>query len=199
MIDLNGKSPNLLVIGDLMVDHYLWGSCKRISPEAPVQVVNVDNESILLGGAGNVINNLKALGAHVDVISVIGDCNVSYELKGLVNNIDVETKTADRYRLFDIVRVTKEIILEEKPHDIYLNVASGSKIHAVGCMMACMIFDDRSNMHPYYAQAKDYPQFKGTQQQTTGIESIQSLPTYQIRTPSQKLIDTLQIIRNSEN
>ena len=47
MIDLSGKSPNLLVIGDIMVDHYLWGSCRRISPEAPVQVVNVDNESIL--------------------------------------------------------------------------------------------------------------------------------------------------------
>ena len=92
MIDLSGKSPNLLVIGDLMVDHYLWGSCRRISPEAPVQVVNVDNESILLGGAGNVINNLKALGAHVDILSVIGDCNVSNELKGLVNNIEVETK-----------------------------------------------------------------------------------------------------------
>ena len=56
MIDLKGKSPKILVIGDLMIDHYLWGSCERISPEAPVQVINVDNESMLLGGAGNVIN-----------------------------------------------------------------------------------------------------------------------------------------------
>ena len=48
MIDLKGKSPKLLVIGDLIVDHYLWGSCDRISPEAPVQVINVHNESILL-------------------------------------------------------------------------------------------------------------------------------------------------------
>jgi D-beta-D-heptose 7-phosphate kinase/D-beta-D-heptose 1-phosphate adenosyltransferase len=45
MIDLQGKSPKLLVIGDLMIDHYLWGSCERISPEAPVQVVNVKSES----------------------------------------------------------------------------------------------------------------------------------------------------------
>ena len=44
------------------------------------------------GGAGNVINNLKALGANVDIISVIGDCNISNELKGLINNINVETK-----------------------------------------------------------------------------------------------------------
>ena len=74
MIKLQGKSPKILVIGDLMIDHYLWGSSERISPESPVPIVNIDNESLLLGGAGNVINNLKSLGAKIDVISVIGDC-----------------------------------------------------------------------------------------------------------------------------
>jgi D-beta-D-heptose 7-phosphate kinase / D-beta-D-heptose 1-phosphate adenosyltransferase len=89
MIDLQAKSPKLLVIGDLMIDHYLWGSCERISPEAPVQVVNVKSESVVLGGAGNVVNNLKVLGAQVDVISVIGSCEVSDELKNLLKNIEV--------------------------------------------------------------------------------------------------------------
>ncbi len=92
MINLLGKSPKLLVIGDLMIDHYLWGSCERISPEAPVQVVNVKSESTVLGGAGNVINNLNALGAQVDVISVIGDCEISDELKALLTNIKVNTQ-----------------------------------------------------------------------------------------------------------
>jgi D-beta-D-heptose 7-phosphate kinase / D-beta-D-heptose 1-phosphate adenosyltransferase len=92
MIDLQGKSPKLLVIGDLMIDHYLWGSCERISPEAPVQVVNVKNESSVLGGAGNVINNLNALGAQVDVISVIGGCEISDELKALLSNIKVDAQ-----------------------------------------------------------------------------------------------------------
>ena len=92
MIDLQGKSPKLLVIGDLMIDHYLWGSCERISPEAPVQVVNVQSESSVLGGAGNVINNLRALGAQVDVISVIGGCEISDELKNLLKNIEVDTQ-----------------------------------------------------------------------------------------------------------
>ena len=92
MIDLQGKSPKLLVIGDLMIDHYLWGSCERISPEAPVQVINVDNESMSLGGAGNVINNLNALGAQVDVISIIGNCETSDQLKALLANIKVSTK-----------------------------------------------------------------------------------------------------------
>ena len=45
MINLKNKSPNVLVIGDLIVDQYLWGSCQRISPEAPVQVIDVDRES----------------------------------------------------------------------------------------------------------------------------------------------------------
>ncbi len=67
------KRPNILVIGDLMVDHYLYGDVNRISPEAPVQVVNVKKEELLMGGAGNVINNLLSLGAKVGVCSVIGD------------------------------------------------------------------------------------------------------------------------------
>ena len=48
----------ITVIGDVMIDWYLHGESSRISPEAPVQVVNVNNESVVLGGAGNVINNL---------------------------------------------------------------------------------------------------------------------------------------------
>ena len=92
MIDLQNKTPKILVVGDLMIDHYLWGSSERISPEAPVQVVNVDSESTVLGGAGNVINNLNALGAVVDVISVIGECETSKELKDLLCDIKVETQ-----------------------------------------------------------------------------------------------------------
>ena len=87
MIDLLNKVPKILVIGDLMIDQYLWGSCDRISPEAPVQVVNVERETLVLGGAGNVVNNLKALGAQVDVISVIGECEAANELKNLLKDI----------------------------------------------------------------------------------------------------------------
>ena len=92
LINLNNKSPKLLVIGDLMIDHYLWGSCERVSPEAPVQIIDIHHESIVLGGAGNVINNLKKLGAAVDVISVIGDCDISDELITLISDIDIEKK-----------------------------------------------------------------------------------------------------------
>ena len=81
MIKPNNNSPKILVIGDLMIDQYLWGSCDRISPEAPVQVIDINSSSTVLGGAGNVANNLSKLGARVDLISVIGNCDISIELK----------------------------------------------------------------------------------------------------------------------
>jgi D-beta-D-heptose 7-phosphate kinase / D-beta-D-heptose 1-phosphate adenosyltransferase len=92
MIDLQERSPKILVVGDLMIDHYLWGSCDRISPEAPVQVVNVKRETTVLGGAGNVANNLRTLGAQVDVISVIGCCEASGELKELFKKVQIDSQ-----------------------------------------------------------------------------------------------------------
>ena len=109
-------------------------------------------------------------------------------------DIEVKEITADRYRLFDIVRIVKEIIVQERDHEIYLNVASGSKIHAVGMMMATMIFDDRTNLHPFYAQAKDYHHTKVSQPQTTGIEDIHDLPTYRIHTPQKKHLAALKVL-----
>ncbi len=66
------KNCRVLVIGDLMIDEYLWGDVDRISPEAPVQVVAVKKEESTLGGSGNVVNNLAALGARVFAAGVIG-------------------------------------------------------------------------------------------------------------------------------
>ncbi len=88
---LKNFTPNILVIGDLMIDHYLWGSCERISPEAPVQIVDIKNETTVLGGAGNVINNLVTLGAKVSVSSVIGRDDNGSELIEMLESIDVDT------------------------------------------------------------------------------------------------------------
>lgn len=69
----NCKEQRILVIGDIMVDRYLWGTIDRISPEAPVPVVDVRSEEERLGGAGNVAINLAGLGATVDLIGVTGE------------------------------------------------------------------------------------------------------------------------------
>ena len=63
---------HVLVIGDLMLDHYIWGTVSRISPEAPVPVVHVEHESFRLGGAANVYNNILSLGGKAEVCGVIG-------------------------------------------------------------------------------------------------------------------------------
>ena len=81
------KRPNIAVIGDLMIDHYIWGSCERISPEAPVQVVNVNKENSVLGGAGNVINNLLSLGSDVSIYSVVGSDENAKEMSHLLSKI----------------------------------------------------------------------------------------------------------------
>jgi len=67
------EGVTIAVLGDLMLDHFIWGSVSRISPEAPVPVVRVTRESFHLGGAGNVVNNLASLGARPLPVGVIGD------------------------------------------------------------------------------------------------------------------------------
>ncbi|MEE2876642.1 MAG: D-glycero-beta-D-manno-heptose-7-phosphate kinase [Candidatus Neomarinimicrobiota bacterium] len=75
---------NLLVIGDLMIDNYLWGDAKRISPEAPVPVVKIRSSSANPGGAANVVANLRSLSANVGVLGVIGDDKEGAQLKSLL-------------------------------------------------------------------------------------------------------------------
>jgi D-beta-D-heptose 7-phosphate kinase / D-beta-D-heptose 1-phosphate adenosyltransferase len=89
---LYNAHPHILVIGDLMIDHYLWGGCERISPEAPVQVVDIARETTVLGGAGNVINNLVALGSTVSVAGVIGNDESGEELCAMLGAIGVKSE-----------------------------------------------------------------------------------------------------------
>lgn len=85
------KKPRILVVGDLMIDHYIWGECERISPEAPVQVIDVKRESRRLGGACNVIHNLVSLDAIALPCGVVGDDGVGLELVGLLRELGVVT------------------------------------------------------------------------------------------------------------
>lgn len=66
------KDRNILVIGDLILDHYIWGKVNRISPEAPVPVVEVTREEYLMGGAANVAHNIVSLGGKASVIGIDG-------------------------------------------------------------------------------------------------------------------------------
>ena len=131
---LKKTKPKILVIGDLMLDHYLWGSCERISPEAPVQVVDVAKETTVLGGAGNVVNNLVALGADVSVSSVIGDDDNGRELSTMLQNIGVNVdglvvqpgrKTSKKSR---IIAVSQQILRYDKESKEAIDESSVTKI-----------------------------------------------------------------------
>ena len=87
----NFKNAKVLVVGDLILDEFLWGDVSRISPEAPVPVVWVKKESFMPGGASNVANNLGALGANVRLVGVVGDDERGAILKGELEQKGVNT------------------------------------------------------------------------------------------------------------
>lgn len=85
------NKARVLVIGDLMLDEFIWGEVTRISPEAPVPVVWVKKESFMPGGASNTANNLRSLGADVYLVGVIGDDDRGAILKGELEQKGIRT------------------------------------------------------------------------------------------------------------
>ena len=76
----------VLVVGDLMLDRYWFGSATRISPEAPVPIVNISREEVRIGGAGNVAANIAALGVNVHLLSIVGKDSAAKELSVALQN-----------------------------------------------------------------------------------------------------------------
>lgn len=107
MFSLNNYNPNILVIGDLMIDHYVWGTCERISPEAPVQILKIKNENNRLGGASNVANNLVALGANVFLCGIIGNDADGKTLLSMLENAKINTDFIQIEDNFSTIKKTR--------------------------------------------------------------------------------------------
>src|ERR1700712_3046779 len=90
---LLGKISGLriLVIGDVMLDHYVWGDATRISPEAPVPVVDIARDSWTAGGAANVALNIASLGGHCALAGYIGDDDGAAKLIEILRNRKIKT------------------------------------------------------------------------------------------------------------
>ncbi|RIK95791.1 MAG: D-glycero-beta-D-manno-heptose-7-phosphate kinase [Proteobacteria bacterium] len=86
------RRVRLLVVGDVVLDEYLWGDVERVSPEAPVPVVHVQRESQVLGGAGNVVRNAIALGASCDFCSAVGEDRAGERVLEELAALGVETE-----------------------------------------------------------------------------------------------------------
>jgi rfaE bifunctional protein kinase chain/domain len=117
----NFSNKKILVLGDLMLDKYLWGRVGRISPEAPVPVVEVHRDTSCLGGAGNVYQNLESLGAFPILVGVVGDDQAGDWIKTSVSDssgifVDKKRPTTVKTRIIahhqQVVRVDQE---EKKP------------------------------------------------------------------------------------
>jgi len=80
----------ILVVGDIMLDRFIWGGVSRISPEAPVPVVVVDKETFLLGGAANVVNNIHSLGGKASLCGVIGDDEMGQKVIQRLSEMGIE-------------------------------------------------------------------------------------------------------------
>ncbi len=81
---VNFKNSRVLVVGDVMLDHFIWGKVERISPEAPVPVVEVTSDSMMLGGSANVASNVSSLGGKVYLAGVIGKDSAGREVEKLL-------------------------------------------------------------------------------------------------------------------
>ena len=99
------ERARVLVVGDAMLDRYLFGEVERISPEAPVPVVRVTREEYRLGGAANVALNAKALGPGVMLITVVGDDEPARKLEGLLKDCAVEVTLGRDPKLFTCVKL----------------------------------------------------------------------------------------------
>lgn len=107
--------------------------------------------------------------------------------------IAVVREPHDRRSLFGIIRAIRHILEREEGNDVFVNLASGSKIQAVAGMMAAMMFGGGGGVKPFYAEAQNYAGFEG-EPASTGIKEIVQIPSYEIRVPEERLVRTLGVI-----
>ncbi|MBF0554594.1 MAG: D-glycero-beta-D-manno-heptose-7-phosphate kinase [Nitrospirae bacterium] len=86
----NFAGKRILVIGDIILDHFVWGNAERISPEAPVPIVDVQFETYLPGGAGNVANNIASLGGHACLCGIVGTGHEAGIMRTLFNEKKID-------------------------------------------------------------------------------------------------------------
>ena len=99
------QAARVLVVGDSMLDQYLFGDVERISPEAPVPVVRVRRQEERLGGAANVALNVKALGPSVTLITVVGDDEPARKLESLLRAQAVDSVLGRDPKLYTCVKL----------------------------------------------------------------------------------------------
>src|SRR5215471_20172022 len=120
------SSKRILVIGDLMLDEYVWGRVSRISPEAPVPVVEVVRESFFPGGAANVARNVRECGAEVSIMGLVGNDSPAERLRSILETGGIRLETLAVEAGFQTILKTRIIARQqqvvrvdhERPHAV---------------------------------------------------------------------------------
>ncbi len=148
------SQKRVLVIGDVMIDAYLFGSVDRISPEAPVPIVNLNNRNNRLGGAANVALNIQALGANPILCAVVGNDDKGREFFQIMNSLGLSTEgmimsddriTTVKFRIIgnnvQLLRVDEEIVHELSENDNQKLITHISKLMEQDVIDA-IVFED---------------------------------------------------------
>ena len=110
-------------------------------------------------------------------------------------NIETELVYCDWENIEEITRVARDLILKESSNEVAINLASGSKNHAIGLDRACMTFRKRKHIHPFYPEAEKWTAWRYPKQQSTGVKKIRQIPIHRIIVPEPELIEALRIIK----
>ena len=109
--------------------------------------------------------------------------------------IETELVYCDWQNVEEITRVARDLILKEADNEIAINLASGSKNHAIGLDRACMTVRKRENIHPFYPEAKKWAAVKYPRQQSEGVKKIKQIPIHRVIVPDPELVIALKAIK----
>lgn len=120
------KEKSILVIGDMMLDRFSYGSVDRISPESPVPVLKIEKETRMMGGAGNVVSNLASLGVSCKIIGTIGSDEAGDTIKKILTDMDVSSDTL--ITLDDRATITKTRFISGHQHMLRVDTEDTSPL-----------------------------------------------------------------------
>ena len=112
-------------------------------------------------------------------------------------NIETALVYCDWENIEEITRVARDLILKESSNEVAINLASGSKNHAIGLDRACMTFRKRKHIHPFYPEAEKWTAWKYPKQQSTGVKKIKQISIHRIIVPEPELIEALKEIKKN--
>ena len=123
------KNAHLLVVGDLMLDRFVMGDVERLSPEAPVPVLRVVSEELRLGGAANVVHNIRTLGGRVTACGVIGNDDAGKRIVGVLRRVGASTAGVFTDRRFQTIQKSRIIASPHHQQIVRLDRESREPIH----------------------------------------------------------------------